>query len=515
MPITLPDFFDWYRLQNSSMLQRPWLVLGKGPSFAVVKNIDISHFNTFGLNHVVMEMKVDIAHMIDLDVVERCGEVLLSNASYVLMPWFPHVNNRPGKRSLEELIQCIPILNKLASAGRVLWYNKTGSPPQGHSPSVRVVYFSAEAPYALLGMAGVQTIRSLGIDGGATYASNFSGLPTLLANGQPSFDKQFQEIARSIMAYKIDAAPLNVESPIRIYVATMEEQMLAVKVLEYSIRKHASMTTEVIPMHTSGIDMPRPQSPANWPRTPFSFQRFLIPQMAGYRGHAIYLDSDMQVFSDIRELWCYEMNGNHLLSVAPPVEGDRKPQYSVMLLDCNKLQWRITDIVKSLDEGELTYEDLMYQMSIATKQETRIPIEWNSLERYVEGRTKLVHYTDMNTQPWIYARHPLGHVWMRDLLEAIDKGFISREYVFEHIQKGWARPSLRYQVENKVEDALLLPRHVLDLDKNYSPPYHALHRHTAKPWTNGWYYLKAVTRHLIYSSSMFALFRRIKRRFTF
>jgi hypothetical protein len=512
MSITLNNFFDWYRSQDVTGGQRPWLVLGKGPSFALIKNMDTSAFSTFGLNHVVSEMKVDIAHMIDLDVVEHCADVLLDNARYVLMPWFPHVNNKPGKRSLEQLAKDVSVLARFALQGRLLWYNKAGSPLQGSSPPVSVIYFSAEAPYALLGMAGVKTIRSLGIDGGAAYAGNFSGLSTLLANGQPSFDKQFQEIAKSIMTYKIDAAPLNVESPIRIYVATMEEQMLAVKVLEYSIRKHASMTTEVIPMHISGIDMPRPQSPANWPRTPFSFQRFLIPQMAGYRGHAIYLDSDMQVFSDIRELWCYEMNGNHLLSVAPPVEGDRKPQYSVMLLDCNKLQWRITDIVKSLDEGDFTYEDLMYRMEVAERQAPRIPVEWNSLERYIPGRTKLIHYTDMDTQPWIFARHPLGYIWVRDLLEAIDNGFISREYVLEHIENGWVRPSLRYQVEKKIEDALLLPRHVLDLDKGYSPPYHKLHRHAATAWTNGHVYIKAMARHVLSHSSMLTLLRRIKRR---
>jgi hypothetical protein len=511
--LKLVDFFEWYRSKDAVWRQRPWLVLGKGPSFALAKDMDTSQFNTFGLNHVVSELKVDVAHIIDLDVVERCADILLTNARYVVMPWYPHIDNRAGKRSLEELITVNPILGKLAAEGRLLWYNKIGRPPHGSSPPVRVVYFSAEAPYALLGMAGVKTIRSLGIDGGAKYAGNFNGLPTLLANGQTSFDKQFREIARSIMTYNIDASPLNAESPIRVYVAAMEEQMLAVKVLEYSIRKNTSMTTEVIPMHTSGIDVPRPQAPANWPRTPFSFQRFLIPQMAGYRGRAIYLDSDMQVFSDLRELWCYDMGDNQLLSAEPPPEGDRKPQYSVMLLDSGKLQWNIADIVKSLDAGEFSYEELMYNMKIASKQQARISNEWNSLERYTEGRTKLVHYTDMNTQPWVYARHPLGHLWVHDLLEAIDHGFVTREYVLDHVKKGWARPSLAYQIDHKIEDPLLLPSHVLDLDNDYSPPYHKLHRHGARPWTNFTAYLKAVARHVFYSSSAASLLRRIKRRF--
>jgi hypothetical protein len=314
------------------------------------------------------------------------------------------------------------------------------------------------------------------------------------------------------MIYKKDASPPNGESPIRVFVAAMEDQMLAVKVLEYSIRKHSSAATEVVPMHMSGIEIPRPTAPSNWPRTPFSFQRFLIPQIAGYRGRAIYLDSDMQVFSDIRELWNYDMGDNQLLSAEPPPQGDRKPQYSVMLLDCAKLNWSIAGIVKSLDAGEFSYDELMYDMTIAPKQDARISNDWNSLERYVEGRTKLVHYTDMNTQPWIYARHPLGHIWTRELLEAINEGFISTDYVLDHVEKGWVRPSLMYQVENKFEDALLLPRHVLDIDDDYSPPYRKLQRHGARPWTSVGAHLKAVARQAFYSSSSSSLLRRIKRR---
>lgn len=507
----LIDFFDWYRSQDDAFKGRAWLVLGKGPSFEQIKNVDVNDFNTFGLNHVVSRVKLDVAHMIDLDVVEHCGDILPENARYLLMPWVPHVNNRPGKLTLDQLVKKIPVLGLLASEGRLLWYNKVGSRAKvvvnGKSPPVRVVAFSAEAPYALLGMAGARTIRSLGIDGGASYSGEFNGLKTLLANGWNSFDSQFQEIARSIFRYNIDASPLNVESPIRVYVATMEEQMLSVKVLEYSIRKNASVTTEVIPMHESNIDIPQPRKSANWPRTPFSFQRFLIPQMAGYKGHAIYLDSDMQVFTDIRELWSYDMGDNELLSVASEKEGSRRPQHSVMLLNCNKLKWNIADIVDSLDAGRLTYKRLMYKMEIVENQEARIPATWNSLEKYISGKTKLLHYTDMNTQPWVFAKHPFGYIWVRELLEAIDTGFISREFVLDHVKKGWIRPSLAYQVENRIEDAFLLPQHVLDLDKNYSPPYHQLHNQNATLWRNTKYYLKAKLRNVLYSSSVFKYMR--------
>jgi len=37
-------------------------------------------------------------------------------------------------------------------------------------------------------------------------------------------------------------------SPIRVYVGSQEAQMLAVKVLEFSIRQYASLPVEVVPV---------------------------------------------------------------------------------------------------------------------------------------------------------------------------------------------------------------------------------------------------------------------------
>ncbi len=46
-----------------------------------------------------------------------------------------------------------------------------------------------------------------------------------------------------------------------------------------------------------------PKDEPNRGRTGFSFSRFQIPKLAGYKGRALYLDADMQVFGDIAELW--------------------------------------------------------------------------------------------------------------------------------------------------------------------------------------------------------------------
>ena len=200
------SFFDWFHARNTTSdtgraggaAVRPWLVLGKGPSFADRGRYDLTGFYTFGLNHVCREMKVDVAHAIDLDVIDQCGERLIENAGVLVMPWYPHVpdERRPGwvprqairvsERTLEQIAADHPLLRRLVREDRLLWYNLNTAPvSRKDSPVVPVRYFSAVAALNLLGMAGARTVRSLGIDGGDRYSGEFQDLAnvTKLAGG--------------------------------------------------------------------------------------------------------------------------------------------------------------------------------------------------------------------------------------------------------------------------------------------------------------------------------------------
>ena len=470
----MKDFFTWFR--ETPEAAAPWCILGKGPSFARRDAHDLSGTNLLSLNHVVRELRVRVAHFIDLDACLACTDAVQGNADVCVMPWMPHVGSKAGRENLQQLAAREPALAELDRAGRLLAYNLATAPAASRlagSPVVPGEFFSAEAALALLALAGARVVRSLGVDGGTGYAVVFRDLAdsTLLANRRHSFDRQFESIAKVIRMTGVDYAPLDVESPVRVYVATTEAQMLAVKVLEFSIRKHASLTVQVFPLHEAGIDVPLPAAKANQPRTPFSFQRFLIPQLAGYRGRAIYLDSDMQVFRDIRELGPLPLDGADLLAAREPDGSARRPQFSVMLLDCAALTWDIRDIVRRLDAGELTYEGLMGEMRVAREVRAAIAPAWNSLERYHNGVTGLVHYTDMPTQPWVSAANPLGYLWMRDLIEAVDDGVIPMDYVREHILRGWVRPSVEWQILHRHEDAVILPRAARALDRDFRPPW--------------------------------------------
>ncbi|MDB5861088.1 MAG: glycosyl transferase [Ramlibacter sp.] len=239
---------------------------------------------------------------------------------------------------------------------------------------------------------------------------------------------------------------------IRIYVGADRSQQLAVRVLEYSIKRHTDATVEVHPM--VDLEVPTPRDPRQGQRTGFSFSRFCIPRLAGYRGRAIYMDADMQVFRDIRELWNLPFAGRkvlvqeevkHLaatlkLSNAP---AKRIKQCAVMLLDCGRLDWDIADIVRHLDEGDYSYEQLMYDLCLLPEDDVgyTVPFEWNSLEHF-DAETRLIHYTDMGTQPWVSTANPNGGLWIAEVRRMLDEGVLTLAEVKGEVDAGFFRPSL-------------------------------------------------------------------------
>jgi hypothetical protein len=469
------------------------------------------------LNHAVRTVDCDLAHAIDLDVVTGLDPSAIDRARFWVMPWVPHVDNKPGRMNLPACIQRNETLTRLNREGRLLWYNASSARESNPAqPVVPVRFFSAEAAVNLLALNGVKHIRTLGVDGGNSYATTFDDLSdrTLLANGRSSFDRQFESIAEAVFRHDLDFGPWDEEVPVRVYVATEPAQMLATRVLEYSIRRRASIATEVHAICDFSIAMPEPKELRNRPRTPFSFQRFLIPEAAGLRGRAIYLDSDMQVFTDIRQLWTQAMRGAPLLSVAPAKEDGRRPQFSVMLMDCERLCWRIEDIVQQLDDDKLNYEQLMYEMQLAPGWRADIDPRWNCLERF-DAETALLHYTDMEMQPWISTRNPRAYHWVAELRHAITAGFITLDRVRNDVQQGHARPSLLWQLQNDVDDPLLLPKAARELDRAYTPPFTALQtRGIGSPWVRPGMRLRASMRDLARRAGLTRVLRAVRNRVT-
>jgi len=244
-----------------------------------------------------------------------------------------------------------------------------------------------------------------------------------------------------------------------IFVGADRSQFLAVLVLEHSIKRHTRLNIKLRSMQD--IVLPDPKDIRQQKRTGFSFARFAIPQLMGYKGRAVYLDADMLVFRDFRELWNLPFGGAKIIiqeELPAKAQNQAKPgalkkrikQCSVMLLDCEALKdWDPVRIIEGLD-GQYTYQELLYEMCILDESEINygVPFEWNSLEYYEPGKTGLIHFTDMNTQPWVYANNPNGYLFHEELRVMLENGAMTIGQVENEVKLGYFRPSLIQEIKD-------------------------------------------------------------------
>jgi len=428
--------------------ERPWLILGKGPSFARFTPLDAEGRFVLALNHVARDVACDAALMMDYDVFDACADHLAANAQYVIMPWRPHVEFRPGKRTLSDFVKEDSRLAALEAEGRLVFFNALTArdfPAHPDEPITPIKFFSAEAALNLLAANGAKRVETLGVDGGGSYAPAFSDLSsqTLLANGREDFNRQFEQFARTMIRHPdLTFGPLGVEKPVRIFIGADETQRLGARVLEYSIRTQSSLSTQFQLIDNEGL--PVPSDDQRKARTGFSFSRFKIPALCGHQGRAIYLDADMLVFTDIKDLWARETQDAWILHSEWGGADGRAPQFSVMLMDCEHLAWDAKSLIEALDRGEYDYKSLMHDFAMMPPERKRPLLEsaWNSLEVYEPGITKLLHYTDMPTQPWVNGKNKNGAIWYDALRRALSDGFIVRAEIDEAIEAGHVSPSM-------------------------------------------------------------------------
>src|SRR3546814_19672057 len=113
-------------------------------------------------------------------------------------------------------------------------------------------------------------------------------------------------------------------------------------------------------------------------------------------------------------------------------------------MDCAFLQWNIREICRDLERGLWNYDRLRYRFDLREPEHkaAALPNSWNELDSYEVGRTRLIHYTDMTRQPWIYGHHRHGSLWYSALNEAIGAGAIREAEIAEEITAGHVCPAL-------------------------------------------------------------------------
>lgn len=225
--------------------------------------------------------------------------------------------------------------------------------------------------------------------------------------------------------------------PIRIFLGTEPKTLIAEKVLAHSIRRNTGAAVEITPMIGPAWEYPTEGIKVG---TGFSLRRWMIPYACRWDGHAIYMDADQVVFGDVEELYALgrellpaEPNAPVLACTFQPDKYNKKPapQTSVMVIDCWRAHsyWqfhgeKVLDHLRANGTKE-KYAAFMHAEGLPVAEP--LPVEWNHLNVYKHGVTKLLHYTKEPEQPWTTPSHPLAKHWRYALIETIKAGEIRKE----------------------------------------------------------------------------------------
>ncbi|MGH7197663.1 MAG: glycosyltransferase [Candidatus Omnitrophota bacterium] len=209
----------------------------------------------------------------------------------------------------------------------------------------------------------------------------------------------------------------------RIFIGYDSRMPIASDVLKYSLEKHISTPLTITMLNVAQLEREigfrRPLDPLQ--STEFTYTRFLVPYLCGYKGSAIFMDNDMVCLADINEVFDLSLDSYWLRVVkhdqhpTNTIKMDGKVQTSYprknwssfMLLNCEKLTMWTKEAVETQPAKWLHRFEPVPDERIGD-----IPKMWNVLD-YRDENTKLIHYTEGG--PWFERckDHPYGGVWFK------------------------------------------------------------------------------------------------------
>jgi hypothetical protein len=156
--------------------EKPWLLIGKGPSFSACQERPFNGY-TFGLNHVVTRVvKLDVLHVKDAATLTDVGDAL-SKARWLVLP---------RSVDLEECRNENYALDVMARSGRVVQYDLRQGNVETFPGQIVREHSSAEAALCIIAHLRGRDVWTAGMDGGSEYAAPFALAEFLSV----SFDEQ-------------------------------------------------------------------------------------------------------------------------------------------------------------------------------------------------------------------------------------------------------------------------------------------------------------------------------------
>lgn len=194
-----------------TLLTRPALIVGKGPSADRLGDLDLKKFRVFTLNHAIKAVSWAVgAHFVDIEAYLDCQAEVDTNATFLFMPEHPHEKMTQG-RHISDYIRVNDRLRAVDQALRLIVYRKVPLPAeQAPKNALSCLFFSAEALFNVVGILGFKTVYTIGIDGGSSYANKFSDLKPL-TNGRATFDDQTPELKKIAKIRQFEWVKLFVE----------------------------------------------------------------------------------------------------------------------------------------------------------------------------------------------------------------------------------------------------------------------------------------------------------------
>ncbi|MFC3150007.1 hypothetical protein ACFOEK_03115 [Litoribrevibacter euphylliae] len=192
---------------------------------------------------------------------------------------------------------------------------------------------------------------------------------------------------------------------IKVFVGYDHAEAVSFNVLSHSIQNNASVPVAIIPVRLSQLEGVFNRDRNALQSTEFSFSRFLVPYLCDYDGWAIFMDCDMLVKADIKELWDQRddryavqvVKHNHQPEETVKFLGAVQTKYekknwsSVMMFNCKKCKALTPEYVNTASGLELH----QFKWLDSDDQIGEITNDWNHLVGYDKYRddAKLIHYT--------------------------------------------------------------------------------------------------------------------------
>ena len=187
--------------------------------------------------------------------------------------------------------------------------------------------------------------------------------------------------------------------PLRVFIGFDPRQSVAFTTCAHSILRHASVPVAITALHLKQLPITRRGL------TEFTFSRFLVPYLCGYQGRGLFMDQDMVVTGDIKEL--FEHPDMSAVSVVQDQERFEWP--SVMMFNAACCRILTPEFVEN-PKNQLF--DLKWAPYVG-----HLPKAWNQILGYgkADPEAKLWHWT-RGVPVWPETQNlPEDRIWFEEM----------------------------------------------------------------------------------------------------